>query len=341
MFPNHRSRIVLALACSATVLTAGCIAERGAPVFDRAPGARPAPAKPATGIVTAPAPKAAETRPEFYTVRKSDTLYSIALDQGLDYRDLAQWNGITDPAVIGVGQTLRLTAPAATATTAPLMTAPGVQVRPLGEAPIVSGTAVAPSPAAPVSPPIVSGTAVAPPTAATASPPVVASGSVVGQPKAVRAPYSDQVYAQLSAAKPDLAPKPDPRPAAGDGSDHVNWGWPASGNIINSFNDTATLKGIGIAGRLGQPVVASAAGRVIFSGMGIRGFGKLIVIKHNNTFLSVYGHNSELLVKEGQNVAKGQKIAEMGSTDTDRVKLHFEIRRLGKPVDPVKLLPPA
>jgi lipoprotein NlpD len=325
MFPNRGSQVVLVLACIATVLTAGCIAERGAPVLDRTVQARPAPAKPATTIVTAPAPKPGEARPEFYTVRKSDTLYSIALDQGLDYRDLAQWNGITDPAVISVGQSLRLTAPAATATTAPLQTAPGVQARPLGETPIASGTA----------------TAVALPPAATASPPVVAGGTVVSQPSAVRAPYSDQTYAQLSGATLGLAPKPDPRPSTGGGDDNVNWGWPSSGKIINSFNETATLKGIAIAGKLGQPVVASAAGRVIFSGMGIRGFGKLIVIKHNNTFLSVYGHNSQLLVKEGQNVTKGQKIAEMGSTDTDQVKLHFEIRRLGKPVDPVKLLPPA
>ena len=338
MFPNRGSQVVLALACIATVLTAGCIAERGAPVLDRTVQARPAPAKPATIIVTAPVPKPGEARPEFYTVRKSDTLYSIALDQGLDYRDLAQWNGITDPAVISVGQSLRLTAPAATATTAPLQAAPGVQARPLGETPIASGTAtaVALPPAATVTPPAA---AVAPP-AATVAPSVVAGGTVVSQPRAVRAPYSDQTYAQLSGANSDPAPKPVPRPTTGDGDETVNWGWPSSGKIINSFNDTATLKGIAIAGKLGQPVVASAAGRVIFSGMGIRGFGKLIVIKHNNTFLSVYGHNSQLLVKEGQNVAKGQKIAEMGSTDTDQVKLHFEIRRLGKPVDPIKLLPP-
>ena len=328
MFPNRGSQVVLVLACIATVMTAGCIAERGAPVLDRSPQTRPAPAKPATGIVTAPAPRPGEARPEFYTVRKGDTLYSIALDQGLDYRDLAQWNGITDSAVISVGQSLRLTAPVAiaataTATTAPLQTAPGVQARPLGETPIDSGTAVTLPPAA------------------TVSPPVVASGAVVSQPRAVRAPYSDQTFAQLSGIKPEPAPKPHPRPATGKGDENVNWGWPSSGKIINSFNESATLKGIAIAGKLGQPVVASAAGRVIFSGMGIRGFGKLIVIKHNNTFLSVYGHNSELLVKEGQNVAKGQKIAEMGSTDTDQVKLHFEIRRLGKPVDPVKLLPPA
>ena len=116
--------------------------------------------------------------------------------------------------------------------------------------------------------------------------------------------------------------------------------WPTSGKVVGTFND-ATSKGIAIAGKLGQPVLASAPGRVIFSGTGIRGFGKLIVIKHNNTYLSVYAHNSELMVKEGQTVSKGQKIAEMGNTDADQVKLHFEIRRFGKPVDPMKLLPGA
>ena len=96
-----------------------------------------------------------------------------------------------------------------------------------------------------------------------------------------------------------------------------------------------------IAGKMGQPVLASAAGRVIFSGTGIRGLGKLVVIRHNANYLSVYAHNNTLLVKEGQNVGKGQKIAEMGNSDADQVKLHFEIRRQGKPVDPVELLPPA
>ena len=121
----------------------------------------------------------------------------------------------------------------------------------------------------------------------------------------------------------------------------MTWAWPASGKVIRAFGDGANQRGISIAGKLGQPVHASASGRVIFSGTGIRGFGKLIVIKHNSTFLSVYAHNNNLLVKEGQNVAKGQKIAEMGSTDADQVRLHFEIRRFGKPVDPMKLLPPA
>jgi lipoprotein NlpD len=165
----------------------------------------------------------------------------------------------------------------------------------------------------------------------------------------VRAPYSDQTLAQLS--KPDAAPRPAPRQEprgeaprtdgatdAARGPEEIEWTWPTRGKVIGAFSD-ASNKGIGIAGKLGQPIYASAPGRVIFSGTGIRGFGKLIVIKHNNTYLSVYAHNSELTVKEGQNVTRGQKIAEMGNTDSEQVKLHFEIRRFGKPIDPLKLLP--
>ena len=161
-------------------------------------------------------------------------------------------------------------------------------------------------------------------------------------------PYSEQALAQLSrpeAAAPAAprtdAARADPKPDSGSearGPEDVDWSWPVKGKIVGTFND-ATSKGIAIAGKLGTPVLASAPGRVIFSGTGIRGFGKLVVIKHNNTYLSVYAHNSELNVKEGQTVTKGQKIAEMGNSDADQVKLHFEIRRFGKPVDPMKLLP--
>jgi len=121
----------------------------------------------------------------------------------------------------------------------------------------------------------------------------------------------------------------------------IEWVWPASGKVIAGFSDSANLKGIDIAGKSGQPVVASAAGRVVYAGTGLRGYGKLIIVKHNSTYLSAYAHNRDILVKEGQQVGKGQKISEMGDTDADQVKLHFEIRRLGKPVDPAKYLPPA
>ena len=305
----------------------GCMtAHRPAPVADRTqqPPA-PAVAKPAPGVAPA-APAAvtaeADTNPEFYTVKKGDTLYLIALDHGLDYKDLAAWNNLDNPNVIRLGQQLRLRAPAAGAVvTAPLKTPPRVEGRPVGSAP-AGGAAIE---------------------------------GVKTQPKGVKVPYSDQALAQLSEpsqTKPAVAPvvpppvakiepQPDAKPAASDEDDEkVDWGWPASGKVLSTFNESTNLKGIGIAGKLGQSVIASAPGKVLYSGDGIRGYGKLVIIKHNNAYISVYAHNQQLLVKEGQNVVKGQKIADMGASDSDQVKLHFEIRRFGKPVDPLKLLPP-
>ncbi|GBU15779.1 peptidase [Polaromonas sp.] len=129
-----------------------------------------------------------------------------------------------------------------------------------------------------------------------------------------------------------------PAPSAGSNDENVNWMWPASGSLVAGF-DEAKNKGLDIAGKAGDPVLASADGRVVYAGAGLRGYGNLIILKHNNTFLTAYAHNRALLVKEDQSVKKGQKIAEMGNSDADRVKLHFEIRRQGKPVDPAKYLP--
>jgi lipoprotein NlpD len=130
-----------------------------------------------------------------------------------------------------------------------------------------------------------------------------------------------------------------PVPSAGE--DDLAWSWPTSGaaTVVAGFDEQRN-KGLDIAGKPGDPVLASADGRVVYAGAGLRGYGNLIILKHNNTFLSAYAHNQALLVKEDQNVRKGQKIAEMGSSDADRVKLHFEIRRQGKPVDPARYLPP-
>ncbi len=122
------------------------------------------------------------------------------------------------------------------------------------------------------------------------------------------------------------------------GEEDMAWVWPARGNVVGSFDD-AKNKGLDIAGKAGDPVLAAADGRVVYAGSGLRGYGNLVILKHNNTYLTAYAHNQTLLVKEDQAVKQGQKIAEMGSTDADRVKLHFEIRRNGKPVDPARLLP--
>ena len=129
------------------------------------------------------------------------------------------------------------------------------------------------------------------------------------------------------------APTPTPTTPAAKGADDVDFIWPASGSLIAGFDESRN-KGYDISGKAGDPVIAAADGRVVYAGAGLRGYGNLIILKHNNTYLTAYAHNQSLLVKEDQSVKKGQKIAEMGSTDADRVKLHFEVRRQGKPVDP-------
>lgn len=134
-----------------------------------------------------------------------------------------------------------------------------------------------------------------------------------------------------------VAAAPSPTPSAG-GEDEMAFIWPAAGSLIAGF-DEARNKGYDIAGKAGDAVLAAADGRVVYAGAGLRGYGNLVILKHNNTFLTAYAHNQTLLVKEDQSVRKGQKIAEMGNTDADRVKLHFEIRRQGKPVDPSRYLP--
>jgi lipoprotein NlpD len=140
------------------------------------------------------------------------------------------------------------------------------------------------------------------------------------------------------AASAPPAPKP-PSAAAREPDEDITWTWPANGPLVTAFDD-ARNKGVAIAGKVGDPVLAAADGRVVYAGSGLRGYGNLVIVKHNNTYLTAYAHNQTLLVKEDQVVRRGQKIAEMGSSDAERVQLHFEIRKQGKPVDPAKLLPP-
>ena len=144
--------------------------------------------------------------------------------------------------------------------------------------------------------------------------------------------------ASAAVAVPAPIPAPTSAAAAASSEDDVPFIWPASGTLLAGF-DEARNKGYDISGKAGDPVLAAADGRVVYAGAGLRGYGNLVILKHNNTFLTAYAHNQTLLVKEDQTVRKGQKIAEMGSSDADRVKLHFEVRRQGKPVDPLKYLP--
>jgi lipoprotein NlpD len=140
--------------------------------------------------------------------------------------------------------------------------------------------------------------------------------------------------AAASASPPATAAAP-----AKDPDDDLGWLWPASGPVASGFEEGRS-KGVAITGKAGDPVLAAADGRVVYAGSGLRGYGNLVIVKHNNTYLTAYAHNQTLLVKEDQVVRRGQRIAEMGSSDADRVQLHFEIRKQGKPVDPQRLLPP-
>jgi lipoprotein NlpD len=370
-FPSPSATRVRAFALvAALALVAGCATRAPAPISDRAAvppraaSATPAASTPARPVVPAPAVAEPDWRPPTYTVKRGDTLFQVALEHGLDYKDLVAWNAIENPNLIRVGQVLRLTAPgseppatagAAGTTTAPLRAAP----------PVVAG---APGPAAPAT------------NAATATPARPGDGALRTSPRAIKEPYSEQALRDVArgaaqepvvvARAPDTAPRVAPvttpsaatpapvvpapptasAPAPSSGSspgpspgddEGLDWVWPAKGKLVAQFSETANLKGIDIAGSAGDPVLASAPGRVVYAGTGLRGYGKLVIVKHNNTYLTAYAHNREILVKEGQNVTRGQKIAEMGSTDAEQVKLHFEIRRLGRPMDPLRFLPPA
>ncbi len=268
----------------------------------------------------------------FYQVKRGDTLYSIALDHGADPRDLVQWNRIENPSRLQVGQVLRVAPPegqppvqVGAAQGSGAIDSRPLESRPLDSRPLDSRPA-----------------------------PAATAGPVKNEPKALRLPYSSENLAMLQkgeasplpAAPPVARAEPRPEPAAPISAaepreaETVEFVWPARGKILTGFSEPAS-KGVDIGGKPGDPVVAAASGRVIYIGTGIRGYGKLIVIKHDNNFNSVYAHNREILVRQDQAVARGQKIAELGDTDTDSPKLHFEIRKSGKPVDPVKYLPPS
>jgi lipoprotein NlpD len=175
------------------------------------------------------------------------------------------------------------------------------------------------------------------PPVAVASAPVSASGVATrpvpsGSATPIPVPPAGAPGAAPTVASAPAAPAANP-------DDDIAWIWPVSGNVLAGFDEIKN-KGLDIGGAAGTPVMAAADGRVVYVGAGLRGYGNLIILKHNNTYLTAYAHNQTLLVKEDQTVRKGQKIAEMGNSDADRVKLHFEVRRQGKPVDPAKYLPP-
>jgi lipoprotein NlpD len=246
-----------------------------------------------------------KTTPDgYYRVRRGDSLYTIAFKLGLDWRDLSEWNGIRAPYTIYPDQELRLSAP-------PSRSSAGVVTRP------------ARTPAATVSTDQPK-TAVAPQESAV-------------QPPAT--PVGESMAPAADAAEPARESPPARAASAGSLSDPTAWLWPTEGRLLSSFKaNDPSRNGIEIGGSEGQPIVASAAGQVVYSGSGLIGYGELIIVKHSDRMLSAYAHNRRRLVSEGQQVAAGDKLAEMGRDDRNRAMLHFEIRVNGTPQDPMKYL---
>jgi len=151
-------------------------------------------------------------------------------------------------------------------------------------------------------------------------------------------PVTSTIVQSANNPSPTSSPAANSKPTNTESAEEITFSWPSNGPL-NAYFDEIKNKGIDISGKAGDPVLAAADGKVVYAGSGLRGYGNLIILKHNNTYLSAYAHNQTLLVKEDQSIKRGQKIAEMGSTDTDQVKLHFEVRKQGRPIDPVKMLP--
>ncbi|MEZ5454648.1 MAG: peptidoglycan DD-metalloendopeptidase family protein [Lysobacteraceae bacterium] len=242
-----------------------------------------------------------------YTVQRGDTLYGIAFRHRLDFKDVAEWNGIRPPYLIYPGQVLRLRAASGSPTV----------------------TAVVPRPSAPV----------------TDRRPAAGSGTVerIANAPAGKPPVStpEQPVSQVPTPPPEATvPAVTATPVAPASHGAPVWRWPTSGDVVSRFvAGDPTRQGINIAGSAGQVVHAAANGVVVYSGAGLIGYGELVIVKHNDEFLSAYGHNRKRLVAEGEQVQAGQPIAEMGRSGAARDMLHFEIRRKGKPVDPLAHLP--
>jgi lipoprotein NlpD len=270
-----------------------------------------------------------------YRVARGDTLYSIAFRNGVDFRDLAQWNGIAAPYTIWPGQLLSLSADGKTTRSHPAGGAAGgvTRVVPPSPAPAAaSATSAASLPAAPVFAPV-------PPPRPPVTKPSQATVPAVGASTAVVVPVAGAPAGVAVGMRPPVAPSALPAGASRQ-MGGVNWRWPAQGTLLKGYQGGEAVPGIEIGGNPGDPVRAAADGVVVYSGNGLVGYGELVIIKHNDTFLSAYGHNRKRLVKEGQRVTAGQPIAEMGSTGASRTELEFQIRKDGNPVDPLSYLPP-
>ncbi|MCL2160265.1 MAG: peptidoglycan DD-metalloendopeptidase family protein [Betaproteobacteria bacterium] len=316
-FAKH---LVMPVLAGVFVLSAGCTHQsHNAPVRDSSPSPM---------ARTTPRPPPVETpvaQPGEYVVRQGDTLYAVSRMYGVPVNDLIAWNKLSRPGQLEVGQTLRVAAPETVAV--PLASEQGMQFE------------------------------------------AASLPEVKHEPRGGKEPWSEDAWARVqqpqtaysapsaTISRPEFsAPEsgvpesgtPEsgaPRSGASGPSASEDWMWPVKGTIISGFDTPLggdgkmRNRGVDIAGAPGTPILAAAGGKVVYAGDAVRGLGKMVIIKHNDEYLTAYAHNRVILVKEEDTVTRGQKIAELGSTDADRPKLHFELRKQGQPVDPLKYLP--
>ena len=318
MLARMDRRFPCLLPMAVCVLLTACGSLRNSVVVEPAAGARTQLAN------TFPTPVRTPLAGGSYIVHKGDTLYSIAFRKGVDFRDLARLNSIPAPYTIWPGQRLALTASTSTAASQAKAAAPA-HVAGVPAAPVFEAVTKAPAAASAATVDSHAGSA----SAANPERPAAAANTDVVPVAGV--PASAPV---VVTAAPSPVPAGATRPVSG-----VSWRWPVEGQLVSRFNSADAIPGIEIAGKSGDPVRAAADGVVVYSGNGLVGYGELVIIKHNDSFLSAYGHNRKRLVKEGQRVSAGQQIAEMGSTGATRNELEFQIRKDGNPVDPLSYLP--
>jgi lipoprotein NlpD len=298
------------------ILLAACGTMRSSVVVEPPPSSTISPAR---GYVT---PARTRVPGGSYEVMRGDTLYSIAFRNGVDFRDLAQWNGIAAPYTIWPGQRLMLS-PSHGSGHGRAFREP-VRSASAQSSPVFTSVA-----------PVTKAAEPAAPRSSVVKPVTMAPAATVARTLVV--PVAG---VSASAAVPAALPPPAKVAAGASRSvSGVSWRWPADGSVIGRFSSGDAIPGIEIAGKSGDVVRAAADGVVVYSGNGLVGYGELVIIKHSDSFLSAYGHNRKRLVKEGQRVSAGQPIAEMGSTGTTRDELEFQIRKDGNPVDPLDYLP--
>ena len=311
------ARVAMRLATVAAAFGASACAlqPNRAPIEERSPTPRltvaattPASAPSAAGDASRGpfGPQENAGKPGYHSVRAGETLMRIGLDTGQNWRDIVRWNNLQNPNLIEVGQVLRVFPPGADPTQ-PV-------ARPVAAARVESRSLESRAASA----------------ASAAGPPPAAGASAPGSPPSAPVPAPPASAPVLAALPPPTGPR--------EPEDDIAWAWPVTAAVATPFDEQRN-KGLVFKGKAGDPVLAAADGRVVYAGSGLRGYGNLVILKHNATYLTAYAHNQSLLVKDDQTVRRGQKIAEMGATDAEGVQLRFEVRRQGRPIDPARLMP--